>query len=440
LKNKTIRILFCLLFLVFISGTMLAQNRISSPYSRFGIGNLFNNANTYNLSMGGTAYALRSPMHVNAANPASYTAFDSTSFVFEGGLISNFSTLKTDLLSQKSNYTSLSNLLFGFPVTDWWRSSFGLVPFSNVGYKIVSNNITSIDSLYSEYPDSVFKLSYQDKYEGSGGINQVYWGNAFKLNKNLSIGINATFLFGSIEKISATEFPDSATYFNSRTSKTTYVHDFYFTYGIQYFKPLKHDLTFGAGAVFSKSSKIKATQDILSETYTIGSGDIIQPRDSIVYKDGGIKGDIIIPTNFGIGLSLKKSDIWLVATDYQWQNWNKFKSFNEKDSLKNSWRAAIGAQYVPQKAIFPRMFDRIEYRLGFHYSKTYLELQNNQLNEMGFSFGIGLPLRKSKSNINFSIEAGRQGTTANNLLQENYVKFSLSVSLSERWFIKSKYD
>jgi long-subunit fatty acid transport protein len=282
-------------------------------------------------------------------------------------------------------------------------------------------------------------LSYQDKYEGSGGINQVFWGNAFRLSKNLSIGINANFLFGSIEKIAATEFPDSATYFSSRNTKTTYIQDFYFSYGIQYFKPLKHDLTFSAGAVFSKSSKISATQDILSETYTTGSGNIILARDTVDFKEG-LKGNIIIPTNFGFGLSLKKSDIWLVAADYQWQNWNKFKSFNETDSLKNSWRTALGAQYVPQKAIFPRIFDRIEYRLGFHYSKTYLELRNNQLNEMGFSFGIGLPLRKSKSIINFGMEVGRQGTTANNLMQENYFRFSLSVSLSERWFIKSKYD
>jgi len=439
LKNKTITILCCLLISAFVSNTLLAQNRISSPYSRFGVGELYNNINTYNLSLGGTAYALRDPLHINVSNPASYTAFDSTSFVFEGGLVSHFSTLKTDLISQKSNYTSLSNLLFGFPVTNWWRTSLGMLPYSNVGYKITTSSVMKVDSLYPEKPDSVFKLGYSNKYEGSGGINQVFWGNAFKLTKNLSIGINATFLFGSIERISATEFLDSLSYYNSRKVNTLYVHDFYFTYGIQYYKTFKNDITFGAGAVFSKSTKVNATQDILSETYIYGTDNLLTEKDTIQFNNG-LKGNFIIPTNIGIGLSLKKSDVWLMALDYQWQNWNKFKSFNEKDSLKNSWRTAFGVQYIPKKAILPRVFDRMQYRMGFHYAKTYLQLNNSQLNETGFSFGIGMPLRRSKSVINFGVEIGRNGTTAHNLMQENYVRFSLGVSLSEPWFIKSKYD
>lgn len=95
--------------------TVWAQDRISSPYSRFGIGELFSNTHVNNMAMGGITQGILNPYFVNAANPASYTAFDTLSFVFDAGLHARLSTLSTTLQSQSTDYASLGNLLFGFP-------------------------------------------------------------------------------------------------------------------------------------------------------------------------------------------------------------------------------------------------------------------------------------------------------------------------------------
>ena len=77
--------LLIFLFSLLVQSSLFSQVRLASPYSRYGIGDMSENNNSWNLALGGTSIALRSPSHVNYMNPASYIAFDSSSFLFEGG-------------------------------------------------------------------------------------------------------------------------------------------------------------------------------------------------------------------------------------------------------------------------------------------------------------------------------------------------------------------
>ena len=104
-----------------------AQTRISSPYSRYGIGDLQNDKYQRNLAIGGISFGYRNSNSINYTNPASYTAFDTTSFVFETGINSRFIQISSSSVSQKSNYTSLGYIVLGFPVTKWWGASVGLL-------------------------------------------------------------------------------------------------------------------------------------------------------------------------------------------------------------------------------------------------------------------------------------------------------------------------
>jgi hypothetical protein len=80
------------------------------------------------------------------------------------------------------------------------------------------------------------------------------------------------------------------------------------------------------------------------------------------------------------------------------------------------------------------------YRLGGHYHNSYLQLDGEQLKDYGISFGVGLPLRNTKSSFNLTLEAGRRGTLENNLIRENYLFLSFSVTLHDFWFMKRKFD
>jgi len=423
IKNRCSHLYLSVLFF-FLFFSLSAQTIITSPYSRYGLGDLSANSNAWNFAMGGTSIGLRDPHHINFNNPASYTAFDSTSFIFEGGILFNYVSLSTNSQSTTRTYASVGYLTFGFPITKWWRTSLALIPYSNVGYNISSNdNLPSIGN--------VTRI-----YTGSGGINRLIWGNGFKITKNLSVGINASYLFGSMQQESSSTFPDSAYYINFRQDNSIDVGGFYFDYGAQYTAKIK-DLHLTAGAVFGTSMKVDAKTDYLSTTYFTTSG-TDYPKDTI-QSSPGVHGTITIPLMYGFGFSLEKSDKWLIGADYRWQNWQKYQAFGTSDSLVNSFQISAGAEFVPDINNYTSYFKRVHYRFGLMYDNSYLQLRGKQLNEYSVSFGLGLPLRGMRTAINLSAELGTRGTTQSNLISETYFNFVLGFSIYERWFLKRKY-
>ena len=81
----------------------------------------------------------------------------------------------------------------------------------------------------------------------------------------------------------------------------------------------------------------------------------------------------------------------------------------------------------------------MHYRLGFTYNKTYLRLRGQDINEYGFSLGLGIPLRGMKTVLNVGAEYGSRGNTSQNLIRESFFKIVVGFSIYERWFIKRKY-
>lgn len=425
IKNRFSYCLVLSVLFLLLSSFLSAQTIITSPYSRFGIGDLSMNANAWNLSMGGTAIGLRSPSHINFLNPASYTAYDSSSFVFEGGVILNSVRLKTNTESTSRTYASLGYLTFGFQVTRWWKTTLGLLPFSNVGYNMASDEVVpNVGRVVRDYI-------------GSGGINRVLWGNGFKLSRNLSIGINASYLFGTMVREATSTFPDSAYYINSREGYYITVSGLYFDYGIQYTAHLKKDIRLTAGAIFGTSTNVNAKTDVLATTFFSSNG-TEYPKDTILAQSG-IKGSITIPLMYGLGLAFEKPDKWLVAADYRWQNWKNYQAFGLNDSLVNSYQLSAGFDVVPDFNNYTNYLKRIHYRVGFHYNSTYLQLRGKHLNEYSISAGLGLPLKGMKTAINLSAELGSRGTTQSDLIQETYLNFVIGFSIYERWFVKRKY-
>jgi hypothetical protein len=312
------------------------------------------------------------------------------------------------------------------PVTRWWKTSFGLVPFSDVGYSVI--NLETYEGV-----GQVARL-----YGGSGGISKFFWGNGFKPFKNLSIGFNFSYLFGNMERESIVYFPDSAYYANVRVKNNITMNDIYFNYGIQYHARLKKDLRLTAGAVFAFESKMSAKADHIVQTFFNGPSGTEYLKDTLEF-DEGIKGSVIIPLTFGLGFGLEKNDQWLFSVDYRWANWANFTAFDLSDSLVNSQQISAGAEFLPDINSYNNYLKRIRYRIGFMYNNTYLKLRGKQLNEFALTLGFGLPLRGVKTALNLSAQVGMRGTTEANLIKETYVRFVIGFSIYERWFIKRKY-
>lgn len=416
-----------LYILLLLSGLSLnAQIRIASPYSRFGLGDLSINNNAWNFSMGQVGIAMRSPYHVNYLNPASYIAFDSTAFLFEGGFQAQFVTLSSNYQKVNRNYASLGYLLFGMPVTKWWRTSLGLVPYSDVGYSVLN---------YDEYPNSGTVLRV---YQGSGGINRFYWGNALKVVKGLSVGFNMSYLFGSMIRDATVYLPDSLYAMNFRILNYVTVNSLYFNFGLQYRLRLKNDLFLTLGGIFSNTTKMSAKTDLLAYTFLVGASGIEYPKDTLG-TELGYAGKITIPMVLGGGFSFDKPDKWTVGVDYRWQNWSDFSAFGLSDSLVDSWQISAGGEIIPNIDNYTNYLSRIRYRLGFTYENTYLQLRGKNLASYSVSLGLGLPLRGVNTTLNLGIQAGMRGTTEQNLIKESYIKMVIGFTIYERWFVKRKY-
>jgi hypothetical protein len=375
--------------------------------------------------MGGIHYGLQRNDLINTANPASYVAFDSVSFIFDAGLFGINAKLRTDEVTDQGSYISLSHLLFGFPVTHWWKSSFGIMPFSYVGYDIYN---------YEESEDET-RVVYN--YNGSGGFNQLYWGNAFRIGKKLSVGFNLKYMFGNISRNRSVGFPDSLEIKNTRVNGNIRPSDIYGEIGVQYKEKLPKEHFLVVGATFAPQVKINSKATNITSTYFGLINTSALYYDTIEFIPNQ-KGTWTLPTRLGAGATAGRDNRWLAGVDFLWQNWEKYEYYGQSDSLLNRWTIAAGGEYIPDYRS-KSYLERMTYRLGFHYGKTPLNLKGHHIDEIGISFGLGLPIKKSKSTINLSGSFGRKGTTQDGLIQENFFRFTVGVNVFENWFFKSKY-
>ncbi len=380
------------------------------------------------MAIGGAATAFSSPYFINPANPASYMAFDTNSFVFDGAFNLRSGTLKTTTESQKTRFGTLSNLYFGFPVTKWWRTSLGIMPFSQVGFEM--QNSQFVDDI----GNSVFT------YSGSGGLNKAYFGNAFSPVKNLSVGVNMSYIFGNIIKQRTVTFPDSGAFANTMIKSTARLNKLNFDAGLIYRKNFKEGKFVQIGLTYNPVQNINGFAEKITYSYSYDySTNIEKIKDTVSYEAGD-NGEVILPTAIGGGFMIGSTNRWFATADVNWQKWSEFRYLGNNPKLQNNLRLSLGGQYRPSAVDIGKYYERINYRAGFRFEQSYLEIYDTRLNDFGISFGVGLPMKKSRSTVNIAVEVGTQGTTEKGLIKENYVRFTLGTSLQERWFLKRRFN
>lgn len=462
-----------------------SQNATSSPYSRFGIGDIAPSVYAKQLGMGGLQTAIDNPFSINPGNPASYSSLVMTTY--EGGLNFLQYELKSSVGRQRTNTASLSYFHFAFPVKNGkWALGFGLSPYSNVGYKLTSQTTNLLG-------DQELKT-----YKGSGGLNNFHIGTGFKLGRIASFGFSTEYLFGVINRDRTVEF-NSTNYIYSNISESTSIGWFHFNTGFQFVfdslktadsdslkmfdkkitlltdslkktvaggatdyelknglrqqieeakflrtnvvnRKVRSDWRLTAGITFSPSIDLRARNTYVNNSYRYVAGSTtVLIRDTVQSYDGQ-RGFVRLPSSLGVGLTLRKGPRWLVGTDFRFQQWSKFSYLGSSDSLVNGWRSAFGLQYIPNERALKSYWKVMQYRAGFHYENGYLKLGGQQLAEMGVSAGLTLPIRRGGSQLHLAFEIGKRGTTKDNLIEEKYLRFTLGFTINDRWFLKPKYD
>ncbi|MBT5859206.1 MAG: hypothetical protein HOH88_04980, partial [Flavobacteriales bacterium] len=54
--------------------------------------------------------------------------------------------------------------------------------------------------------------------------------------------------------------------------------------------------------------------------------------------------------------------------------------------------------------------------------------------------GLGLPVKRSNTFFNIAMEIGEKGTTEDDLIKEQFIRFNFGVTFKGIWFVKRKYD
>ena len=397
-----------------------AQIATSSPYSRFGLGELQQSIFPEYNAFGGASTSLSNSNSVNPTNPATYTSFGPNSFLLSTGGWHQTTKMQNATTEHIVNNNAFSHLILGFPINRKLGASIGMIPFSNIGYEINARD--------NDYNADM-------NYYGDGGISKIYFGGAYELFNDFSIGINASYLFGGLNRRKQLVYDDES--LNSRSNSKINLKGYYYELGLLYKTNINENDAFAIGFTANNNSSIRAKKSEIVESFEFyGFSEI--PKDTFVNITEW--GDITLPRYTSFGISYNKDNKWLFVADYSLQDWADYTMFDESDNLANSMRMSGGIQYTPEYNSVTKYYKRMDYRFGASYSNTPLQFDNRQLTEKSISFGFGIPVKKSRTKYDFSCTLGQRGTVEDKLIKEQFVRLGLSVSYDGIWFVKRKYD
>ena len=438
---KNIRFFVTFLLAAVAYGAMAQSTATtSSPYSRYGLGDLTNQGTPQSIGMGNIGTAtnrIGGYSTVNSLNPASYATIDYTTI--DVGLYANFVTLNNGTLSQSNSNFRFSHVAFGIPVTKHSALAFGLTPYSEMGYNYKSTKRGFGTGALSD-TGNVSTI-----YQGDGGLSKAFLGYGFSIGRHLFIGGNVSYIFGSLEQNQSTEIPNLYSTLDSRINQSNHVGGINYDYGVQYsidFSETKH-LVLGYSA--SAGTKIGTQSSYIVEQYVRdANGNENIPIDTVTNLQSP-KGKIKLPQTNHFGISFRKDGSFLIGADYTMSNWSTLTIAGVNAGLQDSKTFNIGGQITPNSNSLSNYLALIDYRLGAIYDESYLKVNNTSIKRYAATFGFGMPLPHDRASnafykVNLAAEIGRRGTLTNGLVKENYVNIHIGFTLNDKWFTRYRFE
>ncbi len=444
MSAKTIEALFISLLLLIPATISRAQDGADesySPYSVFGIGDISRQGTAYNKGMGGVGIANRSHRFVNYLNPAAVTARDTLSFMMDVGVVNQNKIFRQGSGKSVNNSTNMFNFVATFPI--YKKSAFilGITPFSDVGYDF-SHPITDPSVI-----GNTGNVTYSS--EGSGSLYQLFGGMGASLWSNFSVGAELIYVFGNLDKDTRMSFDDN-TYRSIYSGYTLQLNAVTGKFGVQYEKPLSNGLTLTAGATYRMGAKLKgyakgyqyaAVSGVVDTTYNAKRNF----TDTLSRSGNNVK----LGSEYGIGISLRKDDLWSLEFDYLFSDWGN-SGFDSHRGFSNRGAANFtttssqsfrgGFEITPNRNDIRYYLRRCTYRIGAYYDTMYYKVNGEQIRQFGLTLGTTLPVFRWYNGLTLGIDLGQKGSTSGRLIKENYIMFNVGINIHDIWFQKPKYE
>ena len=419
-----------------VSMAAFAQSGTNSPYSQFGLGVLSEQSCGFNRGMNGLGLGFHEGNQVNYLNPASYARLDTLTFLFDAGISLHLTNFSEKGVRRNAKNANIEYVVAGFKAARRLGLSFGLIPFSNVGYQY------STSQALTAQPGSTILTN---TYTGTGGVRQAYLGIGWEPIKGLALGANMSYMWGDYNRRLINSYSDGSVN-NLVHQYTIDIRSYKVDFGAQYTAKVSAKDYITLGLTFSPTHKIGGKpqlQEILTNSQTNVS-------DTTSY---GGDFDLNLPNFFGVGMMWNHNDKWKVGADYTLQQWSSvkfpsyeivggFSSFALRDNvLTDRHKLTLGGDFCP--APFSRnFFNRIHYRAGVSYATPYIKVYGNDgPTEMSASIGFGIPIINPYNNRSFlNVSAQWVHSTAKNYITENVFRINVGLTFNELWFKKWKLE
>ena len=406
-----------------------------SPYSIYGIGDISQEGTAFNKSMGGVGLATRNRRFINYLNPAAVTARDSLSFMADFGLQQSNKVYRQGDLRSAHNTFNIYNFVMSFPI---YRSSafmVGITPFSDVGYDFSS--IETDPNIIGQTGN----ISY-DSY-GTGSVYQVFAGAGVTFWKRLSIGAEAIYYFGNIDKVTNMDYSNSS-YRSVNSGSDLMVRGTTGKFGFQYEQKLGGDVSMIIGATYRMSTSLKGT----ALNYRYANQDSV--TDTLKYQENDLrKAGLKFADELGVGISVKGGEKWTAEFNYLRSDWRNsgfdsasgfsVKSDTETFSSTVSQSFRAGFEIVPNRNDIRYYLRKCAYRAGVYYDQSYYKLNGNNVNSMGITLGVTLPVFRLYNGLTLGVDLGQRSSTRNNMIRERYATFVVGFNIHDIWFQKVQY-
>ena len=409
--------------------TAFAQSNTDSPYSQYGLGDLTDQSVGFNKGMNGVGIAMHKGNEVNPMNPASYSSVDSLSMIFDAGLsgqITNYKENGKHLNGKSGGFDYVAAL---FRVVKHVGVSFGVLPYSNIGYKYSSTT-----------PLTELQTTVNSTYSGSGGLHQLYIGAGWNIVKPLSIGVNVAYLWGEYNRSIATSSKSVINTLSKQYSAD--ISSYKIDLGIQYDQKIGKDDYLTIGATWSPGHSLKSDPQCL----LVSKNASISKSDTTVFT---ISDGLKLPDTYGIGIGYSHARSFRAGADFVMQKWGSidFPHFDGSvyrlypNLLKDSYRVKAGMEWTP-RAMSRRLYERVSYRLGVGYATPYYYINGQEgPKEFGASIGFGIPIVNGYNNRSVLNISGQWiSRSADNLIKENTFRINIGLTFNERWFAKWKVE
>ena len=402
------------LMLVFSGIVADAQTIGGSVYSYFGIGNLQPRTAAYNRALGYTGVAVRDDYNLSAVNPAAYNALVKP-FTTSFELGASYESIKhqDDFSSSSTRAGGLTSMNLLFKLSQKWGCVVGASPLTTINYRASS---TRLFGNFSPTPVS---------YEGSGGINQFYFGNAFEVFKNFSVGANLSYYLGTIKKIENVS-PTGVTNQLIITSQAS-AHNLGVDAGFQYSVLLKKKTKITLGATWDPGTYLSGRQQT----------SVVNTNLDTLKKTDKFNTSYRMPPVYGGGLGIK-SGRSTMAVDVHKINW-KSAILNDGQTYQDSWKYSLGYEYRGDLTAI-KYRSAISLRAGAFVQDYPVMLKNVPFKTWGYTVGISLPLDGYRASININYAFTQLGTIQAGLVRENSNRLVLDFIIRDIWGVKRKLD